>query len=97
MFELKKGNLGSNIVTQVEKEIKKHLYFSLFSERTPLSGAVKTFNFYLVCLSPGNKEVQDHIARTYEFLQSKIHYPRKNNLFFLEYEVRDNTLYLFEA
>lgn len=97
VFELKKGNLGSNIVTQVEKEIKKHLYFSLFSERTPLSGAVKTFNFYLVCLNPGNKEIQDRIAKTYEFLQSKIHYPRKNNLFFLEYKVRDSTLYIFEA
>jgi len=97
VFELKKGNLVSNIVTQVEKEIKKHLYFSLFSERTPLNGAVRIFNFYLVCLTPGNEEVQDLIARTYEFLQSKIHYPRKNNLIFLEYEPRDNTLCIFEA
>lgn len=97
VFELKKSILASSIVPQVEKEIKKHLYFSILSERAAfLNGTDNIFNFYLVCLSQGRKEVQDIISKTYESLQSKIRCPRKNNLIYLEYEPRDNALLIRE-
>lgn len=97
VFELKKDVLTSSMVPQVEKEIKKHLYFSIFSERTAfLNGTEYIFNFYLVCLSQGNNEVQDVISRTYESLQSKIRCHRKNNLIYLEYEPRNDDLFIRE-
>ena len=97
VFELKKDRLTSLIVTQIEKEIRKHLYYSLFSERVVQEGVSKIFNFYLVCLYQGNKKTQDLISTIYESLQSRIPYPRKNNLIFLEYELRDDTLCLFQT
>ncbi len=97
VFELKKDRLTRNIVPQIEKEIKKHLIFSLRSERTPfLNGSEYIFNFYLLSLSQGSKEVQNLISLNYESLQSKMHDPRKNNLFYLEYEPRDATLFIRE-
>jgi hypothetical protein len=50
-----------------------------------------------VCLHQGNKETKDLISDIYESLQSRIQYPRKNSLIFLEYELRDGTLFLFQA
>jgi hypothetical protein len=97
VFELKKDRLTSIIVNQIEKEIRKHLYYSLLSERVVQENASKVFNFYLVCLHQGNKKTQDLISNIYESLQSRIQYPRKNSLIFLEYELRDGALSLFET
>jgi len=97
VFELKRDRLTSLIVNQIEKEIKKHLYYSLLSERVVQEGVSKIFNFYLVCLHQGNKKTQNLISTIYESLQSRIPYPRKNNLIFLEYELRDDTLLLFQT
>jgi hypothetical protein len=97
VFELKRDRLTSIIVNQIEKEIRKHLYYSLLSERVAQKNVPKVFNFYLVCLYQGNKKTQDLILNIYESLQSRIQYPRKNNLIFLEYEPRDGTLFLFQA
>lgn len=97
VFELKRDRLASTIVNQIEKEMRKHLYYSLMSERVLQENVPKVFNFYLVCLCQGNKKTQDLVLNVYESLQSRIQYPRKNNLIFLEYEPRDGTLFLFQA
>ena len=97
VFELKRDRLTGIIVSQIEKEMRKHLYYSLLSERVPQEKVSKVFNFYLVCLHQGNKNTQDLISNMYGALQSRIEYPRKNNLIFLEYELRDDTLFLFQA
>ena len=97
VFELKKDRLTSIIVNQIEKEIRKHLYYSLLSERVVQKNVPKVFNFYLVCLHQGNKKTKDLISNIYESLQNRIQYPRKNSLIFLEYKLRDGTLFLFQA
>ena len=97
VFELKRDRLTSIIVNQIEKEIRKHLYYSLLSGRVVQENVSKVFNFYLVCLDQGDKKTQDLISSIYQSLQSRIQYPRKNNLIFLEYALRDGTLFLFQA
>jgi hypothetical protein len=97
VFELKRDRLTSIIVNQIEKEIRKHLYYSLLSERVVQKNVPKVFNFYLVCLHQGNKKTKDLISNIYESLQNRIQYPRKNSLIFLEYKLRDGTLFLFQA
>jgi len=97
VFELKRDRLSSLIVSQIEKEMRKHLYYSLLSERVAQKIVPRVFNFYLVCLYQGNKKTQDLVLNVYESLQSRMQYPRKNNLMFLEYEPRDDTLFLFQA
>jgi len=97
VFELKRDRLTSIIVNQIEKEIRKHLYYSLLSERVVQKNVPEVFNFYLVCLHQGNKKTKDLISNIYESLQSRIQYPRKNSLIFLEYELRNGTLFLFQA
>jgi hypothetical protein len=97
VFELKRDRLTSIIVNQIEKEIRKHLYYSLLSERVVQENVSKVFNFYLVCLHQGTEKTQDLISNIYESLQSRIQYPRKNSLIFLEYELRDGALRLFQT
>jgi hypothetical protein len=97
VFELKRDSLDNVAVTQIEKEIRKHLYYSLFSERVVQENVSKIFNFYLVCLYQSNKKTQDSISSIFESLQSRIQYPRKSNLIFLEYELKDDTLFLFQT
>jgi len=96
VFELKRDHLTGTIVSQIGKEMRKHLYYSLFSERVAQENS-GVFNFYLVCLHQGDKKTQDLILNMYGSLQSRIQCPRKNNLIFLEYEIRDDTLFLFQA
>ena len=50
VFELKKDKLTNNTIPQIEKEIKKHLYYSLFSNRIESDKDIKRFNFYLIYL-----------------------------------------------
>ena len=77
--------------------MRKHLYYSLLSERVVQENVSKIFNFYLVGLYQSNKKTQDSISSIFESLQSRIQYPRKNNLIFLEYELKDDTLLLFQT
>jgi len=97
VFELKRDRLSSIIVNQIEKEMRKQLYYSLLSERVLRKNVPNIFNFYLVCLCQGNKKTRDSVLNIYESLRSRIQYSRKNNLIFLEYEPRDGTLFLFQA
>jgi hypothetical protein len=97
VFELKRDSLAHIVVAQIEKEIRKHLYYSLLSERVVQENVSKIFNFYLVCLYQSNKKSQDSISSIFESSQSRIQYPRKSNLIFLEYELKDDTLFLFQT
>ena len=97
VFEFKRDSLANIVVNQIEKEIRKHLYYSLLSERVVQENVSKIFNFYLVCLYQSNKKTQDSISSIFESLQSRIQYPRKSNLIFLEYELKDDTLFLFQT
>jgi hypothetical protein len=56
VFELKRDSLANIVVAQIEKEIRKHLYYSLLSERVVQENVSKIFNFYLVCLYQSNKK-----------------------------------------
>jgi hypothetical protein len=97
VFELKRDRLTGITVSQIEKEMRKHLYYSLLSERVAQKNVSEVFNFYLVCLHQGDKRTQDSISKIYGSLQSRIQYPRRNNLIFLEYEIRDGILSFFQA
>ncbi len=97
VFELKRDTLDSIVITQIEKEIRKHLYYSLFSERVAQENVSKTFNFYLVCLNEGNTRTRDSISNVFESLQNRIRYPRKNKVVFLGYELKDDRLFLFQT
>ena len=97
VFELKRDRLTSIIANQIEKEMRKHLYYSLLSERVLQKNVPKVFNFYLVCFCQGSRRTRDSVLNVYESLRGRIEYPRKNNLIFLEYEPRDGTLFLFQA
>lgn len=94
VFELKKDKLSSNNILQIEKEIKKHLYYSLFSNRIQ-SNNIKRFNFYLVYLRYNdNNQFKRLIFEKYNNLCKKIDAFRENNITFLEYHIKDNILFL---
>jgi len=97
VFELKKDRLTNSIANQIEKEIRKHLYYSLFSERAMQEKPLKVFNFYLVCLCEGDQKTKISLLHMYEALEERIRHARKNNLIFLEYKLKDDRLSLFQT
>jgi hypothetical protein len=97
VFELKRDSLTNSIANQIEKEIRKHLYYSLLSERVTQENPFRVFNFYLVCLCEGDQETKRSISNAYESLRKRIRCARENNLIFLEYELKDDTLSLFQT
>lgn len=97
VFELKKDRLSRNIVPQIEKEIQKHLYYSLFSSRIKPNN-IKRFNFYLVYLRDGcNKEFKRIIFEKYNLLCKRIYTKRENTITFAEYHEKDKVLFLEEV
>lgn len=96
VFELKKDNLSLSKIPQIEKEMKKHLYYSLFSDRMKQTNA-KRFNFYLVSLrDKNNLPIRSIVKEKYFNLCNKISTIRGNTLTFLEYYISDNGLSLEE-
>ncbi len=94
VFELKKDKLTNNNIPQVEKEIKKHLYYSLFSDRIN-SNKIKRFNFYLIFLKDkDNEQFKLLIFEKFNRLCNKINNLRENNIAFVEYNVKDDNLIL---
>ncbi len=94
VFELKKDKMTNNNILQIEKEIKKHLYYSLFSERID-PDKVRRFNFYLICLKDRNNErFKGLIFEKFSRLCTKINILRENNILFVEYSIRDDNLIL---
>ncbi len=96
VFELKKDSLSIGSISQIEKEIKKHLYYSLFSNR-PQTESTGRLNFYLVCLKDdNNKKFRQIILRKYNEAHKKIWTSRENNIIFVDYSIKNNTLLLEE-
>ena len=94
VFELKKDSLSSNSIAQIEKEIKKHLYYSLFSNRLQTKRAWR-FNFYLVYLKDDdNKKFEQIILGKYNEVHKKIGALRENNIIFVDYSIKSDTLLL---
>jgi hypothetical protein len=98
VFELKKDKLTNNTIPQIEKEIKKNLYYSLFSDRIKPDKNIKRFNFYLIYLKDSdNKHCKRLIVEKYNHLCKRINHLRENTMTFVEYTVKDNILFLEEA
>jgi len=96
VFELKKDSLSSGSIAQIEKEIKKHLYYSLFSNRLQIKSAGR-FNFYLICLKDdNNKKFGQIILGKYNEAHKKIGTLRENNIVFVDYSIKNNALLLEE-
>ncbi len=97
IFELKKDKLTVNVIPQIQKEIKKHLYYSLFSERIK-SNNIERFNFYLIYLrNTDNELLRSVIFEKYNQLCKKIQALRENTITLVEYEFKDNQLILEEV
>lgn len=97
VMELKKYPLTLSQIPQIEKEIKKHLCYSLFSNRIRKSDT-KKFNFYLVTLqdeksTPFRSVIQDK----YFNLSNKIRAHRESTLSFVEYKVDERGISFEEA
>jgi len=96
ILELKKGKFTQNMFQQLEKEIKKHLYYSMFSDRVKSICNAKRFNFYLVCSKDSdNVKFKRSIIEKYCDLCRRIGSIRENTITFVEYSVKDNEV-LFE-
>jgi hypothetical protein len=92
VFELKKDGLSNALILQIEKEMKKHLYYSLFSNRLQPKD-IKRFNFYLVYLShEDNSKFRQLILERYNNLCKKINTTRKNTITLVEYKIRGNSV-----
>lgn len=97
VFELKKDKLTQNIIPQIEKEIKKHLYYSMYSDRIKSNGNLRRFNFYLICSKDqNNKHFKKMIYKKYFHLCSKLNNLRENTITVVEYHVDNNILFLKE-
>jgi transposase len=98
VFELKKDKLSQNTIPQIEKEIKKHLYYSIYSDRTKSNGDLRRFNFYLICSKDqNNKHFKKLIYEKYSHLCSKLNNLRENTITVVEYHVNNNILLLEEV
>jgi hypothetical protein len=98
VFELKKDKLGNTTIPQIEKEIKKHLYYSLFSDRIKSDKDLKRFNFYLIYLKDSdNNQHKQLIFEKYNDFCKRVNTLRENTITFVEYFVKDNILILEEV
>lgn len=89
ILELKKDPLTQSQLPQIEKEMKKHLCYSLFSNRIRQTNT-RRFNFYLVTLRDRNNNPFISIIKDkYLNLCNKIKTNRENTLTFVEYNVND--------
>jgi hypothetical protein len=91
VFEFKKGKFAQSTFQQLEKEIKKHIYYSMFSERLKAICSEKRFNFYLVCLEDAaNSKAKKFIIQKYHNLCERTGTARENNITFVEYTAGDD-------
>jgi len=98
VFELKKDELANTLIPQIEKEMKKLLYFSLFCNRfKPSHNSSKRFNLYLVYLKTKSAQtLKNHIIKRYHHFCNEINALRKNTIIFGEYEPGDKRLVIEE-
>jgi hypothetical protein len=92
VFELKKDHLTLSQIPQIEKEMKKHLCYSLFSSRIQQTDANR-FNFYLVNpQDTNNTQFRPIIEDKYWSICKNIQSPRENTITFVDYIVNDKGL-----
>jgi hypothetical protein len=97
VFELKKDSLTLSQIPQIEKEMKKHFCYSLFSNRIRHADT-KRFNFYLVTLrDKNNTPLRSIIGDKYLNLCNKIRTHRESSLTFVEYEINKSEISFEEA
>lgn len=97
VFELKKDHLTLSQIPQIEKEMKKHLCYSLFSNRIQHTDT-KRFNFYLVTLrDKNNTPLRSVIEDKYLNLSNKIISHRESTLTFVEYKINNSGISFEEA
>jgi len=97
VFELKRDKLTRNIIPQIEKEIKKHLYYSIYSDRIKSNSDLRRFNFYLICSKDqNNKHFKKLIYEKYFRLCDKLTNLRENTITIVEYHMNNNILFLEE-
>jgi hypothetical protein len=97
VFELKKDKLTNNTLPQIEKEMRRHLYYSLFSHRLKLDD-IKRFNFYLIYLKDAdNERFKPLTLEKYRQLCKTIDDLRENTITFVEYHIGDDKLVLEET
>jgi hypothetical protein len=97
VLELKKGELTPNVLQQLEKEVKKHLYYSVFSDRVKAICDGERFNFYLICSKhSGNTKFKQSIIEKYDDLCRRIGPIRENTVTFVEYTIKDNEVFFEE-
>jgi hypothetical protein len=98
VFELKRDKLTRNTIPQIEKEIKKHLYYSIYSDRIKSNGDLRRFNFYLICSKDqNNKHFKKLIYEKYFRLCDKLTNLRENTITIVEYHVNNSILFLEEV
>jgi len=98
VFELKRDKLTQSVIPQIEKEIKKHLYYSMHSDRIKSSDDLRRFNFYLICSRhQNNKHFKKLIYEKYFRLCGKLNNLRENTVTVVEYHVNNNILFLEEV
>jgi hypothetical protein len=92
VLELKKDHLTLSQIPQIEKEMKKHLCYSLFSNRIRQTDAHR-FNFYLVTLQDqNNASLRPIIEDKYWNLCENLSKHRENTITFVEYTVNHSGL-----
>lgn len=97
VLELKKGELTPNVLQQLEKEVKKHLYYFMFSDRVKAICNGERFNFYLICSKhSGNTKFKQSIIEKYDDLSRRIGPVRENTITFVEYTIKDNEVFFEE-
>lgn len=101
VFELKKDKLTEINIPQIEKEMKKHLYYSLFSNRITQQRN-RQFNFFLISLKNNYDHqsfqyVRSKILKEYKELTKTIDDQRKNTITLAEYNFKNHALLLKET
>jgi hypothetical protein len=98
VFELKKDCLVFSNIQQIKKEIKKHLFYSISSNRLSKQHNPERFNFYLLTLGhKNNKPIEYIIKENYCNLCNKLSANRENTLTFVEYRTNGFELTFEEA
>ena len=95
IIELKKTGLDKNMMSTIEKEIKKYCLYSLYSDR--LEDSPEQINFILIVLKDaGNISFKRHLKDYFEKSLVGVSNLKKYNFMIVEYYIKDGQL-LFEV
>jgi hypothetical protein len=90
VFELKKDTLANISYDRLKKEIQKHSFYSLFSNRIDNQPAPKRFNFFLACRKdPQNEKFSEKVFTIFNEVVKPLNQFRENKIVVLEYYKKD--------